>query len=412
MTWLANGESFQLQGPGKEGSIVDSGSSRDGSHHSVSVEIGNGDDDDGNTTSSSNEAPLEQPLLLPWRCLGVDCVPAAITFATRVAHELCPDILHVNTHALRPIEGAHGLLHGTHFSAVPEGEEKEEKAHSNSPQVAIAPNAGPKSAPPTRPPPPSAAAETAEEAVNSAAETTIAAETATTRRADLNGRRPHGLEFTVADGWKSALYEEDSFDVIHVGAAGACLYLIPCIVFLNESCFLRNIRGVYCPRWLLQFLSFCVYFSYFFFKCCLKSHQQDKSALVTPSLNSFLLLTFTTSTNSSFNSFSSSPLSADEVPPTLLRALAPGGRMVIAVQGALFCIDRASSLHAPLHPRSGGGIDGGEPLLDSVCSNAGAPASPIRAGLRYEELLKLPLGYTATVVYEEAGFTPLHRGIT
>ena len=86
--------------------------------------------------------------------------------------------------------------------------------------------------------------------------------------------------------------------------------------------------------------------------------------------------------------------------------------MVIAVQGALFCIDRASSLHAPLHLRSGGGIDGGEPPINSVCSNAGAPASPISADLRYEELLKLPLGYTATVVYEGAGFTPLHRGIT
>jgi len=82
--------------------------------------------------------------------------------------------------------------------------------------------------------------------------------------------------------------------------------------------------------------------------------------------------------------------------------------MVIAVQGALFCIDRAAPSRHDLPHIDGGGsesFNGGHSKDEAT-----AAAVPIRADRSsYGERLDLPSGYTAALVYEGAGFTPLHR---
>jgi hypothetical protein len=89
--------------------------------------------------------------------------------------------------------------------------------------------------------------------------------------------------------------------------------------------------------------------------------------------------------------------SAEEVPAALLRALAPGGRMAIAVRGTLFRIDRDDPRRFGLREAR----DAGTCASSESSANARGPST--------EESLGLPLGYTAAIVYEGAGFTPLHR---
>lgn len=85
--------------------------------------------------------------------------------------------------------------------------------------------------------------------------------------------------------------------------------------------------------------------------------------------------------------------------------------MVVAVKGALFCIDRdAPSRHDAPHivgSSSKSFTDSKRPKDEAT-----AAAVPTRADhFSYGEPLNLPSGYTATLVYEGAGFTPLHRRV-
>lgn len=71
--------------------------------------------------------------------------------------------------------------------------------------------------------------------------------------------------------------------------------------------------------------------------------------------------------------------------------------MVIAVRGDLVCVDRGDGPGG--HPR-----DARDAGTRATCG-----ASPVARAGSTEESLGLPLGYTAAIVYEGAGFTPLHR---
>lgn len=227
MAWLANGESFNRQQEEKAERDSTSGSKQSNGTASSKNCSGTGSNssscqnDSYISTSNANtndEPPSDQS---PWRCLGVDCELAAITFATRVATELCPDILHVNYNShssmAQPSVGVvHLSLPETHSKCTlrDEGDGIKEQNHAQ-----------PKSEDASS----QTAAATAAEIVSSTAVAETRARATTGDKEEPSSHhRPCGLEFAVADGWNSALYEEARFDAIHVGAAGSwvcsCFY--------------------------------------------------------------------------------------------------------------------------------------------------------------------------------------------
>ena len=99
---------------------------------------------------------------------------------------------------------------------------------------------------------------------------------------------------------------------------------------------------------------------------------------------------------------------AEEIPAALVRLLAPGGRMVLTVQSTLLRIDRLT--HCIQGGSRGDSADrgtGGGTASSRADFTSGASCSSSVTGA--EGSWGLPVGYTAAVVYEGAGFTPLQR---
>jgi len=181
----------------------DNASSRNGSSTGSKSSSTSSASDISRRNANSTEETSPDQSDLPWRCLGVDCEPAAITFATRVATELCPDILHANKGDYLSMEGVNQPLPETLISAsfIKEGSVRSKAAQST------------------------------------------AAYDSNSKKGESTFHRPCGLEFAVADGWNSALYEEARFDAIHVGAAGS--WVCSCsheFRFIYTSCFVDKMN--------------------------------------------------------------------------------------------------------------------------------------------------------------------------